>query len=217
MSKRLELVGKRFGRLQVLARAENNKEGRSMWNCVCDCGNESIVMGKHLVNGDTQSCGCLMRERVGVINLKHGQTRTGDSWKTWRTWSRIKARCLNPKNPAYRDYGGRGIKVCERWLGKDGFINFYNDMGKSPKGLSIDRIDNNGDYSPENCRWATQKEQMNNTRRNRYIEYNGITLSITEWAIKSGIPKSTLWARIAYRLWTTEKILTTLTRDKRWG
>lgn len=195
MGELIDLTGKRFGRLIVISyfgSVATNSHGRkaSRWRCVCDCGEEMIVRGNSLATGKTRSCGCLQRENVLIINIKHGYT--GSS--IYRSWQHMKARCLNPKDDDFKHYGGRGIKVCSRWI--DSFEAFLEDMGEKPKGLTIERIDNNKGYSPENCKWATQKEQTRNTRRNRMICYKGITMCLADWADWSGIGRATL----AYRL-----------------
>lgn len=128
----------------------------------------------------------------------------------YRAYSNMKNRCYNPKNQAYKNYGERGIKVCDRWLGPDGFVNFLNDMGKRPsKDLSLDRIDVNGDYCPENCRWATQGQQANNRRTNTVIAYRGETKTISEWAKELNIGTTTLHARLFKHKWPVERALTT--------
>lgn len=203
MSK-LTLVGKRFSRLLVIAKAEYhvnpNGEKVAKWLCVCDCGKEVKVRTFSLNSGNTKSCGCWHKE----AHLKHGMIKD----VVYKTWCWMLGRCNNPNDKRFGDYGGRGIKVWEKWYQ---FENFYVDMGNRPDGCSLDRIDVNGNYEPGNCRWATQKEQSRNKRTNRLIEFNGDTKCLSEWAEMYGITNCTL----RYRLesgWSIEKALTTLVR-----
>jgi len=185
----IDLAGQRFGRLTVVSRAKNSKEGSSRWNCECDCGGTTMASCHDLRSGHTRSCGCLSRDRAREAHLSHGMcgTSTHGIWKTMRQ------RCMNPNNPGYKNYGDRGITVCERW---DKFENFYEDMGERPKGMSIDRRDNNGNYCPENCSWDTRKNQSRNTRRTILIEYQGKTQCMKAWSEELGIKYMTLWYRL---------------------
>ena len=189
MRKRVDMTGQKFGRLTVISRAENCKKGQTMWNCVCDCGEKTTTDRQELRRGRTTSCGCLGKERRREANLTHG--KCGIS--TYRVWAAMKNRCTNPNNHSYRDYGGRGITVCERW---DKFENFLADMGERTKDLSLDRIDNDGNYTPENCRWATASQQQRNTRSNRMIKYGGREQCIADWAIELGVNYGTLHYRL---------------------
>jgi hypothetical protein len=158
------MVGMRFGALTVLSEIkERDKNNFILYLCRCDCGNQKAILGSSMRDGRTQSCGCLHSLAV----TKHGM----DGTPIYRTWIGMKTRCLNPKSPIYHQYGGRGISICQRWL--ENFDNFLADMGNRPDGMSIDRIDVDGNYEPSNCRWATPVEQANNRRNNKIFNLNG--------------------------------------------
>ena len=158
----IDLVGRRYGRLTVLG--NGGRKGRELlWLCVCDCGKEVVVRGDSLRNGRTKSCWCLHNEATGNRSRKHGEStgRKGVGSVEYRRWLAMRDRCRNPRNKHFKDYGGRGISVCNHW---DSYENFLADMGRCPPGHSIDRVNNNGNYEPGNCRWATASEQRRNQR-----------------------------------------------------
>lgn len=194
-----QLVGRRFGRLQVQARKLPNDDGYTLWTCICDCGKSCVVRGVYLTHGRKASCGCLLDDVRKTACLTHGKTKT----PTYQSWSHMVQRCTNPRNKNYTRYGGRGIAVCERWLK---FANFLHDMGEAPNGLTLDRIDNDGPYSPDNCRWATRAEQSRNSTTPVLLTHAGKTQNITEWAIELGIKPATLHMRV-HRKWPVSRIL----------
>lgn len=198
--KLIDRIGERYGRLLVTERAPNKseKDTNARWKCVCDCGGQSIQYGQDLKKGKVVSCGCWNDEK----RHKHGMARTA----VYHVWQQMIQRCENPNERAYHNYGGRGIKVCERWKT---FENFIADMGVRDKGYSLDRIDNDGNYEFSNCRWATTKQQLNNRRNNRILELNGERMTIGEWADKLGIKWDTIRSRVDRYGWTIEKALTT--------
>lgn len=193
--------GDRFGRWLVLSLASKGSGTSVRWLCQCDCGTTRPVRQTGLRAG-SQSCGCLKIE-LRKQGWKHGQTGTAE----YNAWRDIRKRCLSPGCPEYPNYGGRGITMCERW--QESFANFLADMGPKPSPEhSIDRRDNNGPYTPENCRWATKKAQSRNTRSNRLVEFRGERLSMAEWAERTGINRGTLDARLR-KGWSLEAAFTT--------
>jgi len=187
----IDLTGKRFGRLVVVSRAKNSNAGRTRWHCVCDCGVEKEVDGVHLVSGATTSCGCLGKEIHKKLKTTHGMSKTS----TYGVWHDMVRRCTNPNRSCYKNYGDRGITVCEHWKK---FENFYADMGEKPEGLTLERKDNNEGYSPENCYWATTREQSRNTRRTIMVKYQGKKQCISDWAEELGINHNTLGWRLKH-------------------
>jgi len=194
MGRFVDLTGQQYGKWLVQARATQQLHGKPAWECLCECGTAKVVAGSVLRMGESTSCGCYQKElaakNLGNVARKHGQHNTIE----YLRWLRMKARCTNPNNPAYADYGGRGITVCQRWM--DSFEAFIEDMGERPSPEhSIDRIDNNRGYEPNNVRWATKQEQANNRRSNVEVTYNGETKTLAAWARVAGITPE----GIAYR------------------
>ena len=193
--KRLDLTGQKFSRLTVLSFVGSVKQGkqkRIMWLCKCDCGNETIVQAGNLVSANVQSCGCLKKEMRGEKNsyFKHGYTKT----PTYSVWLNMKNRCYNQSLKDYKNYGERGIKVCDSW--KENFINFLADMGRKPEKLMLERVDNSKGYSPDNCRWASRKEQNRNKRTNRRIEFKGEIKCLNDWAKEFKVNRVTLYRKL---------------------
>lgn len=188
-----DLTGQKFGRLLVLNKAPSvkYKSGgvKSMWACLCDCGNATTVAGASLTRGVSTSCGCYRSEYVAKKSTTHGATGT----KALSVWKNMMRRCFSPTTDTYKHYGGRGITVCERWRK---FENFLADMGQPPSGYTLERVDNNGNYEPANCRWATNKEQRSNRRVSLYVEHDGVKMLASEYADLLGIPRSTVYARL---------------------
>lgn len=213
------LVGKKYNMLTVIGRDDNkvysNGHTYVMWKCKCDCGNIVSVSALHLKNGHTKSCGCLHDNRVKYMNYTHGgkSKDNPDKNRLYSIWSCMKDRCINPNSTSYINYGGRGIKVCDEWENDfESFmiwaINNEYDPHAERGACTLDRIDVNGNYCPDNCRWVNQKTQCNNTRRNIHIEYNDETHTIAEWSDISGLPASIIYSRIRLG-WDTEKVFST--------
>lgn len=201
MTKMIDISNKRFGRLTVISFVGIvGKNPHNQWKCVCDCGNEIVVSGANLRSNVAKSCGCLQKEKASEANTKHGQSK---KTKEYSAWIGMRKRCNTKSSEDYPDYGGRGIKVCERW---DLFSNFVEDMGIAPKDFSLDRIDVNKGYSPDNCRWADAKTQARNKTNNRLISLNGIIKTLAEWAELSGTDRRNIHKRIK-RGWAVEQAI----------
>lgn len=209
---RMQLKGQRFGRLLVVAEAgvivrqSGISQKRSLWECECDCGNRVTITGNQLTAKKTSSCGCLKIEVTKSRSTTHGLTET----RAYRIWQAMKTRCSNPSAINYMNYGGRGISVCARWKS---FDNFISDMGFPLPRQSIERINNDGNYEPSNCRWASRTEQSRNKRTNRIITFNGTTKPLIAWAETIGIDQSSLRERLAN--WPLAHALTTHKFGKR--
>ena len=197
----IDMTGKRYGRLVAIER--DGSVELSFWKCVCDCGYIGTFHGQNLRSGYTKSCGCLHREIVATAG---GASNTPE----YETWWHMILRCHDEKQTGYRRYGGRGISVCDSW--RNSFDAFFADMGPRPSDKhSIDRIDNDGNYEPSNCRWATKKEQSRNTRCNHHVTINGTTKTIAEWSEISGISWSGIYNRVK-KGWPEHLLLSALGR-----
>lgn len=193
----MEMIGKKFGRMTVLKSAPSR--GYRMFLCRCDCGAEKEAIGTHLVRGLIVSCGCAKRERIKQLNLRTGESRT----KAHEVWWNMRSRCEWPKHKYFARYGGRGIKVCDRW---HDFANFLEDMGQPPPGHRLERLDNDGEYAPWNCVWVDAQAQANNRSSNRVVEFDGKTMTLAEWGRDTGLGR-TLEARLRHG-WSVERALT---------
>lgn len=198
-----ELTGKKFSRLSVLSFSRRGERRESFWNCICDCGNRVEVRATQLTSGRSRSCGCYLREWASEKFTTHGFCK-GERIPEYAIWCGIKQRVCDTNHERFSDYGGRGISICSRWLD---FPNFLADMGSRPSDLhSIDRIDNNGNYEPTNCRWATDEEQANNKKSNRRFEIGGENLTYAQWGRRVGLRGSAIGERIAAG-WTPEEAI----------
>lgn len=201
MSKKIDMINKQFGKLKVLAE-DGHLGGFLAFKCLCECGSTTTVRGSSLRSGNTTSCGCVHKTMVGNLNKKHGLKHTAE----YSVWQNMITRCTNSNTNFFYRYGGRGIAVSDEW--RD-FEKFYADMGNRPNGMTLERIDNNGSYSKENCRWATLKEQARNTRRTKLVEHNGKTQCLKDWANEVGIVYNTLRKRFIIYGWSFEKAIST--------
>lgn len=202
-----DLSGRRFGKMLVLHRGEDGKrKGQVKWTCLCDCGEKRDMFSQALQRSDVASCGCFQRAITGERFRTHGYM-SGKRHPLVSVWSGIITRTENPNYNRFQDYGGRGIKMCERW--RSSFPNFLEDMGERPTSHhSIDRIDNNLGYFKENCRWATKKEQANNKRCNIILTIDGEVKRLADWAVKYNIPKQYITTRL-FMGWTPERAVKT--------
>ncbi len=196
MSRIRDIAGQRFGRLVALSRQISTTR-ESRWTCLCDCGKQTEVDLSNLRNGTTKSCGCYGSESSSKRMTIHGKHNT----KVYIAWRNMRRRCSNPKDRDWENYGGRGVRVCERWRS---FENFYADMGDPPKGTSLDRINTDGDYEPSNCRWATYVAQVRNRRNTLLVSYKGETKTMQEWSEELGVRYGTLSQRLNKYKWSVE-------------
>lgn len=190
-----DITGEKFGLLTVVSFSHTSNM-KSVWNCLCECGNSKLVVSGHLRTGGIKSCGCLRSKKIHKGKQCHGMTDTREH----RIWRSMIERCRPSNTRSSRRYADRGISVCERWMD---FKNFYKDMGDS-NGLSLDRIDNDKGYTPENCRWATWEQQGNNRSNNVFVEHNGVKRSASQWARILNIGTSAMFYRLKH--WPIEKI-----------
>lgn len=199
MPKKVDITGKIFGRLTVVKEETERSSSNIMWLCKCECGNEIIVYGNNIKSGKTNSCGCWSIES----HTKHGMTNSGE----YISWKKMRDRCTNPKHESYANYGGRGIKVCDRWL--NSFEDFFADMGLKPSTEhTLDRFpDRYGDYELSNCRWATEDEQKRNRTNNVWVEYKGEKLILNDWATKLGITPPMMRWKFVNKGWGIERII----------
>lgn len=199
-----DITGMKFGRLTVLRLSHKDNRKECHWLCKCECGNQKVVSGNKLRSGNTKSCGCLQKEFLdGRLRRKHGLTNT----KLYATWENMKHRCEDPKNWMYPNYGGRGIKVCEEWHNSSTFFEWAYSHGYK-EGLTIERIDVNGNYEPGNCTWIPIKNQYLNRTDSHFVTAFGKTQTISEWAKESGIKYDTIERRLNQYGWDAERAVT---------
>ena len=206
MTRLLDLTGQKFGRLTVVCRAENDRYNAARWTCECECGATCIVAGKDLRCGHTLSCGCLRKEAAHNKST-HGLSRT----RIYRIWSDMKNRCYNRNVPNYKNYGERGIRVCDEWLDPSKFFEWAFNSGYTDE-LTIERIDLDGNYEPENCKWITLKQQQANKTTSHIVTINGKSKCLREWCDDYEIDYKTVHHRINCLGWDAEKALTTKIR-----
>jgi hypothetical protein len=199
-----------YGKIEILGVRSGSRRRVFAW-CRCECGKEWQSIRHKVVSGKTKTCGCSRRKKMSaearMLMSKHGETSGGKLTPEYNSWVKLRNRCNNPKHHAYHLYGGRGIKVCQRW--QESFTAFLEDMGRKPSPKhSIDRINGDGDYCPENCRWATAREQNNHLSSRRELTVNGVTLSVSDWARRLGVKPNMLYMRIK-KGWDAERIVST--------
>lgn len=213
----IDLSGQKFGRWTVVERVANNKWNQAVWRCVCECGTVRDINGRLLRDGSSKSCGCHLREKVGkhILGRKsvHGGSADGKCERLYRVWCGMKQRCYNQNNKGYKNYGGRGIYVCSEWKNdyaafrEWAYENGYDD-NLPRKYQSLDRIDNDGPYSPENCAWHTAMQQCNNRRSSCILEFDGEKRTLAEWSRLVGFSKGAVWRRLNTYGYTVEQALT---------
>lgn len=192
MAKSINLIGQHFNRLTIIDYAGRNNKNCCVWLCLCDCGNRKKVVGYDLRRGHTKSCGCLNKERVKKAATSHGATADNRRDPEYAVWNNMIQRCENPKNNQYKNYGARGIKVCDQW--RNDYSAFIKDIGKRPSNNhSIERIDVDGDYEPSNCKWVTPKEQARNRRIKNTTGVNGVTKKDDRFIVKMKVNGKTIY------------------------
>lgn len=206
MSNRIDLAGRKYGKLMVIK--DVGKKNILYWECLCECGNIKIMRSNDLKSAKMPSCGCYRKKLISDMASTHGLSKT----PFYRIWINMKARCYSPNEIGYKNYGGRGIRVCDRWL--KSFENFHSDVieGYQP-GMSFDRIDNNLSYEKNNVRWVTKAAQAKNKRCSVILTHNGVTLNACDWAKKLNLTRSALCSRIRKK-WPIEKILSPKMRNR---
>ena len=198
----IDRAGQRYGHLTVV-KYDGHRNGRAYWLCQCDCGNQKVIAARDFASGTTKSCGCMQHA--------HGLRKYGDAEyrnpSLYRTWNTMKQRCENPNREKYSIYGGRGIKVCDEWQDPNAFIDWSLSNGYE-KGLQIDRIDNNGNYSPTNCRWVTGKENCRNRRSNVILTIDGVSKTVIEWCEETGLKHFTVyyWVRTKGKSYAEQRV-----------
>lgn len=207
MSKLNDLVGGKYGRLTVIERAGSTVHKKALWRCRCDCGKEVVVIGSHLLKGNTNSCGCYKSDKTSERMSSHKKSKT----RLYHIWKNMRQRCENPNKPDYLYYGGKGVIVSESWSEYSSFEKWALANGYA-NNLTIDRINVNGNYCPENCRWVTMTEQARNMSRNRIITYKGESHCLSEWGEMLGISAKVLGHRINTYGWSIERAFTTPVR-----
>lgn len=210
MRRTSNLTGQKFGRLTVFGRRMCDKTKRNLWHCQCECGNTTLVSAYDLTSGKTKSCGCLRKDVTSARRKTHGMSNS----RLYRIWNAMKERCQCPTNKQYKDYGERGISVCDEWQNDFETFRDWAIANGYEDDLSIDRIDHNGNYCPENCRWATGKEQNSNKRNNHILNFNGKSQTIQQWSEETKIPFATILYRVSNG-WAIEAALTLPPRSAR--
>lgn len=195
-----DMIGLKFGSLLVTDNAEKQDAKKLSWKCLCDCGKEHVAVGTELRRGKVKSCGCVSREKSKERMTTHGKSTS----KAYSSWRSMMKRCYQESHTGFKDYGGKGITVCDSW---HIFENFYSDMGDPKEGMTIDRINNNGNYSPDNCKWSTKTEQNENRKVTKWLEMNGIKQTQAKWAAQLGMYPSSLARRLTTM--SVEEALTT--------
>lgn len=193
--KKVDLTGQKFGRLLVVEESAIRSGGHLHWLCECECGKRIVVLGYNLKNGNTKSCGCLRKELAKTSNLTHNNTGS----RLYVAWVHMKQRCNNSKEYSYKHYGGRGIKVCDEWANSFQSFHEWAMSNGYADNLTIDRIDVNGNYCPENCRWVTFKEQQRNKRNNTRVLFNGYCKTVGAWAEEFGCVPAAVYREILKR------------------